>query len=168
MPLPHNFADLYREAPVFAACGAVYFACDIFLPNEGWPALLRPLFLVLLLIPCACYLWRTRRHDRLSWRYQYPRLCVAAAGTAAIIMAAPVCLDLIGGSQNLSTRDFHIRESMPDRDSSGGFRLVLPAIRQDFPIDNRHYHPLNRATETRIAYWPQSGIIQRIDILQSR
>lgn len=151
MPLPHNFADLYREAPVFAACGAVYFACDIFLPNEGWPALLRPLFLALLLIPCARYLWRTRRHDRLSWRYQYPRLCVA-----------------ISGSRNLSTHDFHIRESMPDRDSSGGFRLVLPAIRQDFPIDNRHYHPLNRATEIRVAYWPQSGIIQRIDILQSR
>ena len=72
MPLPHNFADLYREAPVFAVCGAVYFACDIFLPNEGWPALLRPLFLALLLIPCARYLWRTRRHDRLGWRYQYP------------------------------------------------------------------------------------------------
>jgi len=53
-------------------------------------------------------------------------------------------------------------------EEGGGFRLVLPAIRQDFPIDNRHYHPLNRATEIRVAYWPQSGIIQRIDILQSR
>ena len=83
-------------------------------------------------------------------------------------MVAPVCLDLIGGSKTLTTRDFHIREDMADRDSSGGFRLVLPAIRQDFPIDNRHYHPLNRATEIRVAYWPQSGIIQRINILQSR
>lgn len=137
-------------------------------PRAGGLALLNRSITALFLIHCAHYLWRSRRHDRLSWRYQYPRLCVLAAGIAAVILGAPVCLDLVGGSRNLSTRDFHIRESMPDRDSSGDFRLVLPAIRQDFPIDNRHYHPLNRATEIRVAYWPQSGIIQRIDILQSR
>ena len=167
MPLPHHFADLYREAPVFAACGVIYFACDIFLPNEGWPALLRPLFLALLLIPCARYLWHTRRHDRLSWRYQYPRLCVLAAGIAAIAMSAPVCLDLIGGSKTLTTRDFHIRESMPDLYNGVGFRLVLPAIRRELPIDNRHYRPLQSAREIRVAYWPQSGIIKRLDILDS-
>lgn len=80
-------------------------------------------------------------------------------------MAAPVCLDLIGGSKILTTRDFHIRESMPDLYNGGGFRLVLPAIRRELPIDNRHYRPLQRARKIRVAYWPQSGIIKRLDIL---
>lgn len=161
-PWPRNLTELYHEAPAFAVCGII---CTVFImlsPQEGGLALLSRSITAIFIIPCTGYWWRHRKRDRYSLGGQIPRLCVLAALSAAILISASVCLDLIGGSKSLITSEFHIRSD------NGGFRLVLPDIRQEFPIDNHHYHPLAAAREIHVEYWPQSGIIKRLDILGSR